>query len=527
MRVAGAARAAGAMRTAATALLIVLSLMAGAAPRLELHAQSLDTAAVAAYVEANQHQIVGELVEFLRLPNVAADLPNIRRNAEALVAMMERRGVRTRILETGGPPMVFGELRAEGATTTLLFYAHYDGQPVDPAQWIGHDPFEPVLRTGRLEDGAPIVPFPDRGPYDPDWRIYARSASDDKMPIVALLAALDALRAAGQAPTVNLKFLFEGDEEAGSPHLADLIREHETLLASDLVVMVDGPEHPSLRPTIVFGARGITTAQITVYGPDRPLHSGHYGNWAPNPAHRLARLLASMKDDEGRVLIEGWYDDVRPLSTAEREALVAVPDDRPGEFGFAVPEGGPDQTRLARISLPSLNVRGLGSGWTGSGARTLVPDSAIAELDLRLVPDVEPSRQLERLRAHIQSQGYQLVDESPDSRTRATHPRIARLVAMEGGYPAMRTSFDHPVARRVVDAVTHGSSEEPILIPMMGGSVPAVWFPAITGTDVLLLPLVNPDNNQHAENENLRLGNLFEGIRTVAAVMRMAPGPTT
>lgn len=488
---------------------------------LPLGGQDALAGRVDAYVAANQGQIVGELVEFLRIPNLATDSVNIRRNARVLVEMMERRGIRTRLLETGGPPLVYGELPARGARTTLLFYAHYDGQPVNPEQWVGHQPFEPVLREGRLEEAPRIIPFPEGSRYEAEWRIYARSASDDKGPIVALLAALDALRAAGQPPTVNLKFLFEGDEEIGSPHLERIIREHRELLRSDLVIMADGPEHPSARPTVVFGARGITTAQITVYGPDRPLHSGHYGNWAPNPGMLLARLLASMRDEVGQVTIEGWYDDVAALSAEERAAIATIPDESPAEFGFAEPEGGAGARRLERIALPSLNVRGLQSGWVREQARTLVPDHAIAELDLRLVPAVEPERQIQRLIEHVRRQGFHVVSEDPDAATRAAHPRIAKVTYREGGYPGARTPFDHPVARRVVEAVRRSSAEPPILMPMMGGSVPAVWFPIVTGTQAILLPIVNPDNNQHAENENLRLENLFRGIRSYAAVMRL------
>lgn len=476
---------------------------------------------VAAYVRAHHPEIVRELVELLSIPNVASDSAHIRRNADALVRMLERRGIRTRLLETDGPPMVYGELPAKGARTTLLLYAHYDGQPVDPAKWVGHGPWEPVLRDAPLERGGKVIPFPERGPYDPEWRIYARSASDDKSPIVGMLAALDALRASGRAPNVNLKFLFEGDEEAGSPNLEKVVREHGSLLKSDLVVMADGPQHPSNRPTVVFGARGITSAQITVYGPGRPLHSGHYGNWAPNPAMELARLLASMKDASGRVTVAGWYDDVLPLSTEEREAIAAVPDEAPAAFGFAEPEGGPGARRLERIALPSLNVRGLSSLYVGEQARTLVPAQAVAELDLRLVPAVQPGRQVERLVAHVRAQGFHVVEEEPDSATRARHPRIARVVSRESGYAGVRTPFSHPVARRLVDAVRRISAEPPVLMPTSGGSIPAAWFPEVLGTSVILLPTVNGDNNQHAENENLRLGNLWEGVRTFAAVMRM------
>ncbi|MBW3551995.1 MAG: M20/M25/M40 family metallo-hydrolase [Gemmatimonadetes bacterium] len=500
---------------------ILAVLLAGAAP-LPLAAQGAraEAEAVAAWVEANQRALVDELVELLSIPNVAADLENIRRNADWLVSALESRGVKARLLETGAQPMVYGELMTPGATTTILFYSHYDGQPVDPSAWVGHDPWVPVLRWGSLARGASIIPWPADGRYEDDWRIYARSASDDKSPIVMLLAALDALRAAGSSPTVNVKFLLEGDEEAGSAHIRRLIRDNRRLLAADLVIMADGPEHPSGRPTLVYGARGITSARVIVYGPERPLHSGHFGNWAPNPAQRLAALLASMKAPDGRVLIDGFYDDVVPLTAEETAAFRAIPADAPADYGFAEPEGGPGSLRLEATAAPSLNVRGMAAGWIGESVRTIVPDSAVAEIDLRLVPDIEPAEQVERLLRHIRGQGYHLVDASPTAEERAAHPYLARVISRESGYPGMRTPLAHPVAARVARAIAAYTGQEPVRIPMLGGSVPAVWFPVEAGIPVLLIPTVNPDNNQHSPNENLRLGNFFDGIVTFAGVLR-------
>jgi acetylornithine deacetylase/succinyl-diaminopimelate desuccinylase-like protein len=514
-----------AIRARRPALLAAVALVCVLAALLDrpAAAQPRDAARVGAWVAAHEPAIVGELVEFLRLPNVASNLDDIRINAEALVRMMQRRGITTRLLETGGAPMVYGELLAPGATTTILFYCHYDGQPVEAAHWTGHHPFEPLLRDGALATGARPLPLEGHVRFDPDWRLYARSASDDKSPIVALMNALDALRAIGAPPTVNVKFLFEGDEEAGSPHMAETIRRHRELLAADLVIMADGPEHPSGRPTITFGLRGITSVRIVAYGAGRPLHSGHFGNWAPNPALELARLLASMKDGDGRVLVAGFYDDVRPLTEEERAAIAAVPAERPEDYGFAVPEGGPGARRLERIALPSLNVRGLAAAGVGEAVTTIVPDSAVAEIDLRLVPDIEPGRQVERVVAHVRQQGWHVVtgDTPPDRATRAAQPRVAWVRWRDSGYPATRTRFDHPVAQRVVRALREWGGDEPVIMPIMGGSAPGVWFPAIGGTDLVILPIVNEDNNQHAADENVRLGNVFRGIVLFAGVMRM------
>jgi len=476
-------------------------------------------AAVRSYVATHQGAIVAELRDFLAIPNVAADSVNIRRNAQALLGMLERRGVRARLLETGGPPFVYGEI-GDTALPTVLFYAHYDGQPVNRATWAQPDPWAPVLRTAAIEAGGTEVKDWPAGAarVPPESRVYARSASDDKAPIIALLAMLDAWRTAGIRPPNHLKFLFEGDEEAGSAFIADMARANVRLLAADLAVLADGPAHPSNRPTAVFGVRGIVSVRLTVYGPIRPLHSGHYGNWAPNPAMRLAQLLASMKGPEGEVLVEGWEDDVVPLTAADRAAIAAYPHDDDAErhqFQLGSLDGG-GKTRLELNLHPSLNIRGMRSLFTGPEARTLVPDVAVAELDLRLVAGNDPARQVAKLQRHIERQGYRVVRDMPDSALRVTTPRIARLETTGFGYPAARTPLDQPLARAVLAAL--GQVGQPVVVPMLGGSVPAYAFPEILKSPFVSVPTVNHDNNQHAENENLRLGNLFQSIEILAAI---------
>lgn len=483
-------------------------------------AQSQAIHAVRSYRTSHESEIVDELVEFLKLPNVAADIPAMRRNAEALLEMMAARGIAARLLETDGPPYVFGELRVPAAAQTILFYAHYDGQPVDPSRWVGHDPFTPLLRDAPLEAAGRIIDFPTHEKYDPDWRLYARSAADDKSPIVAMLVALDGLRANLLEPTVNLKFLFEGDEEAGSPNLGALVREHGELLAADLVVAADGPKDPSGQPTLYFGTRGIVSAEITVYGPLRPLHSGHYGNWAPNPAMRLAQLLATMKDSQtGRVLVDGFYDDVVPLSDFELQAIAEAPNDDVEQmrtFAIAAPES--EGGRLLLLNQPSLNVRGLRSGWVGSEARTIVPDLAVANIDLRLVKDVDPGRQVGRLIAHVEKQGYHVVTDEPDLDTRRRYPRLARVVTSDG-YPPFRTSMDLPVSRALIEAVETHTGQSAVKLPTLGGSVPLYQFTDVLKIPTVGIPIVNHDNNQHSPNENLRVGHLWSGIEIFASAM--------
>ncbi|MGH8223781.1 MAG: M20/M25/M40 family metallo-hydrolase, partial [Woeseiaceae bacterium] len=233
---------------------------------------------VSDYRQQNERAILTEYFNLLRLPNHAADLDDIQRNAEFIVQMLKSRGIQGRILSTGvGAPAVFGEVKAPGAETTIVFYVHYDGQPVVPANWDS-DPFEPVLRTNYLSRGGKEIDFDSVSfPIDPDIRIFARSTSDDKAPIIGLLTAYDALRAHGIPLSANLKFFFEGEEESGSPHLEKMLAEHGDLLDADVLIFCDGPVHQSGRKKVSFGVRGPVGFEVTVYGPDRPLHSGHYG----------------------------------------------------------------------------------------------------------------------------------------------------------------------------------------------------------------------------------------------------------
>jgi acetylornithine deacetylase/succinyl-diaminopimelate desuccinylase-like protein len=466
---------------------------------------------------AHEAPVVRELAEFLAVPNLASDADGIRRNAEHARALLERRGVAARLLESpGSPPAVYGELKVAGARRTVMVYAHYDGQPVDAAAWTT-PPWTPTLRAGSLDQGASVVDLTSPGAIGPEWRLYGRSASDDKAPIVAAAAALDALRAAKRAPSVNLKFFLEGEEEAGSPHLREMLAAHRALLAADLWLLCDGPVHQTRRPLVFFGVRGVTGVEVTLYGPARALHSGHYGNWAPNPAVELAQLIASLRGDDGRIRIAGFADDVRPVTDAERAALRSVPpveDELGAALALGRTEGG---VPLAEAILgPALNVRGLASGRVGEAAANAIPTEARASIDFRLVPDQTPAGVRAKLEAHLRGLGYHVVSDAPDAATRRAHPRLVRL-EWGPGYPAARTPLDHPAAQALVRLLERDGTPV-VRLPTLGGSVPMNVFTEVLAAPIIGLPIVNHDNNQHASDENVRVQNLWDGIEAFAVV---------
>lgn len=507
-------------RVAATVAIIVLLV-------IPCVGQASTTALVRQFRQQNEHRLLTEFVQLLAIPNVASDTPNIRRNADYLVAEMQKRGLKPRLLEaadTKVPPVVYGEYSTPGATKTVIFYAHYDGQPTDPADWTGSKPWEPMLRNASLEKGGTIIPFPKAGErIDPEWRVYARSASDDKAGVFAILTAFDALIAKGIKPTVNIKFFFEGEEEAGSANLKEILTRHKDLLKSDVFIVCDGPVHQSGLKQVVFGVRGDVNVDLTVYGPVRPLHSGHYGNWAPNPAMILARLLASMKDANGNVIVEGWNDDVEPLGPAELEAIKAAPAndaELKRQLGLHTTEGG-GKSLLELINLPSLNINGFKSGDVGEEARNVIPTHAAAVLDLRLVKGNDHIRQVTKLRRHIERQGFFVVDREPTTDERLRYPLIAKFVHVPGSYNAHRTRMDLPVSVAVINAVQTVSTKPVIRMPTLGGSLPLSIISDTLDVPTITVPIANHDNNQHAENENIRLQNLWDGIEIFASLMTM------
>jgi acetylornithine deacetylase/succinyl-diaminopimelate desuccinylase-like protein len=484
--------------------------------------------AVREYRQQHEVEIVRSYAQLLSLPNVASDTANIKLNADAISRMLEQRGFHAQELNVpGAPPVVYGELSTPGAKHTLLFYAHYDGQPVDKAQWAS-DPWQPVLRPSNPEPGLPgadvdskTIPLDSlHAPLNPEWRIYARSASDDKAPIQAVLTAIDALRAAKVPISVNVKVFFEGEEEAGSPHLAEVFQQHGDLLKGDLWVLSDGPVNQTRRMQLYFGARGVTDLELTVYGPGRVLHDGHYGNWAPNPAAALVDLLAHMRDATSHILIPGFYDDVRALTAAERQAIAQIPDvdaQLKQELGLAWTESAGAALPLA-ITQPALNIRGIEAGHVEDKAQNAISTTAKASIDFRLVPNQTPERVHQLVEQFITQQGFYIVRQTPDIETRRQHARVIK-VSWGPGYKAARVAMDDPAVQPVVRAMEQTLSSPVIKMPLLGGSVPMYLFNDMLKTPVVGLPIANHDNNQHGANENLRLQNLWDGIEVFAGIL--------
>jgi len=453
----------------------------------------------------HQSQILQGFTELLSIPNVAADPANLRRNADTLVSMLQQRHFETRLLSvSGAPPVVFGERLTPGAKHTIVFYAHYDGQPVTPSEWE-NPPFSPVLREVNGEQ-----------------RIYARSAGDDKAAIYAQLVALDALDAAHIPLRSNVRFVWEGEEEAGSPHIEQILDANRDLVHGDVWLVCDGPVDQSRKQTVVFGARGDAHLEITVYGPNHGLHSGHYGNWAPNPAMMLAQLLAGMKDDQGHVLIPHFYDGIAPLGELEKQALARAPANDEmlrQELALGHVDGGGAHL-LDLLNLPSLNINGISSGQTGARATNVIPSTATVDLDLRLVVGIDWRKQQDRVADYIRSQGYFVVDTPPDRETLLGHPKVALVKKDPAGYNAARTPMNLPIAAEVVSAV-RAARGTVIEWPTMGGSVPLGAMERAADTHTITVPIANHDDNQHSANENLRLQNLWDGIETMASLLYM------
>ncbi len=476
-------------------------------------------AAVQDWRKAHEKEILTDFTALLSMPNVATTLSDVDKNATYISDLLAKRGFKTQLLraDPGTPASVFAEMKIPGATRTVVFYAHYDGQPISQKGWIS-TPFTPSMRTALPE--AKPVDWKSADGIDLDWRLFARGAGDDKGSIQALISAFDALKAAGIKPTVNIKLLYEGEEEQGSPHFAKLVAKNLETVRGDLLIMGDGPMHQSGKQEINFGNRGIAGFKATVYGPLKPLHDGHYGSWAPSPTVMIASLVMSLREENGHILVPGIYDDLTPVSPADRAALAALPD---VETNLKKAMGlgrniGP--TRLADgYMTPTLNVRAIHGGDDGPSAANAITTEANASLDFRLVPGETPKRVHALTEAFLTKQGWFIVRDTPDLATRLAHPKVVRINWDEGESIATESPMDSPAAKAVAASISRTAGYPVLKLPFMGGSSGMAEIVNQMKAPMVGVTIANYDDNQHAQNENLRVGNLWNGIEVYAGLL--------
>ncbi|MCP9236991.1 M20/M25/M40 family metallo-hydrolase [Lewinella sp. JB7] len=484
---------------------------------LLVSAQNIGLREIDRLTDAALPAALAELTDFLAIPNDGNYPEQVENN---LVWCRERfRGLDFTVtrLETPGMPLLFAEKRVDPDLPTVLFYLQIDGQPVDSTAWDQPNPYRAVLKRQQA-DGSYVTVDPP-AVFDPELRLFARSASDSKGPAVAFITALDVLRARGIPPAYNVKVIMDFQEELGSDDLPGAVERHRELFAADFLVIMDGTRHVSNLPTLTFGARGIATVTLRIFGPRTALHSGQYGNFAPNPVFTAARLLAAMKDDSGRVTVPGFYAGVT-LSEADKRAMNTVPETHAAirqMVGIAEEEAIGDTYQEA-LQYPSLNVRGIRGGWTGQEVRTLIPEFVTVEIDMRLVPETPGERQVQLLRDFIADRGFYFVDDEPTEEERLTHSRLISFTYSLGSVP-FRTELGTPIDHWLTAGVTRALGREPIRMRLTGGSQPMGPFVNLLGLPAVSLRIPNPDNSIHAPNENLRLGNFREGIAECLGVL--------
>ena len=495
-------------------LLLLSSLLIGTLSGQKLKKDQLNLLAEK-YTKASFQQ----LYDLLSIPNDAFYVEDIEKNVQWCESAFQQRNFTTTRIKTDYVPLLLAERNHKKAKKTVLIYLQIDGQPVDSSRWLQESPFTPTLKKPTSDGKWEAIEWSNLEQYDDDWRVFARSASDAKGPVSMFLAALDASQEAGVVPNYNIKVIMDFEEEMGSPHLPQAVTDNKEMLAADMLIIFDGPRHITNKPTLTFGARGISTIQLTTYGPVVPQHSGHFGNYAPNPALRLSKLLASMKDDQGKVTIPGFYDGIS-IDAETEKILKAVPDDEASirdRLQIAVTDDVGSYYQES-IQYPSLNIRGMQSGWINEKVRTIIPGWARAEIDVRLVLESDPERLMGLIKEHITSQGYLVLDREPNKAERLANEKIATFT-YEVSYQSFRTDFDSEVGLWLRSALKSAFDEDPVMIRMSGGSIPISPFVTTLGIPAVTVPTVNRDNNQHSPNENLRLGNYREGIKTMIAIL--------
>jgi acetylornithine deacetylase/succinyl-diaminopimelate desuccinylase-like protein len=460
--------------------------------------------------------------EFVSLPNVASDSDGIMKNYDWVKKELEQQKFTVKMLESSTLPLMLAERTVSKKAKTILFYLHIDGQPVNAANWDQDDPFTPVLKQQSSDGNWSAIDWKNLdGAIDPDWRIFGRAAADDKAPIMMMLTAVELLDKAKTKLGVNIKIILDPQEEAGSEAFLSTLDQYKADYAADYMIIMDGPAHPTNQPTLTFGCRGNATCSITTYGAKLPQHSGHYGNYVPNPIFTLSHLLASMKDENGKVLVDGYYDGIE--MTPEVKALLGqVPDDNDDiRKGLVIHEAEKVGNNYQEaLQYPSLNVRHIDTSWKGPGLKTIIPEEVTAYIDVRLVAETDGGEQLAKIKKHIETQGFLVLDRAPTDEERLANAKIVTFKS-KGYVNAFRTDMEAPIGQKLRTAIAKEFGTPPVSIRTMGGTVPII--PAINtlGIPAIIVPMVNMDNNQHNPNENIRIGNINQGIKMCMTILTM------
>jgi len=442
------------------------------------------TQALFDHIDTHADSFVERVMDYVRHPSISAHDIGIREVAGMLVGFLNDLGFDAGLVETPGHPFVLGHAKVDPNKPTVLLYGHYDVQPPDPLeQWVS-PPFEPTLRDGR---------------------IWARGIGDNKGQHFAQLLAIETHLAVNGTLPCNIIFLLEGEEEIGSPQIAEFVRQNADQLQADLVVTSDGPLHESGAPVITFGVRGMASFDLVAKGAARDVHSGNYGGVVPNPIWTLVQLLATMKDAEGNITVEGLTEPVIPPTNLERDAVARLPDDEEAvmkDLKLDQMDGPIDRPYWDRLMFhPTLTINGMHGGYGGPGRKTVLPNEAIAKCDVRLVEPLTPDYVFERIETHV-----------------AQHAPGVEVIRYNGMLPS-KTPLDSPYAKPLREAIIAARGIEPLIYPTVGGSLPDYVFTKILGKDAFVIPYANADEANHAPNENLEVVRFIDGIKTGAAVL--------
>ena len=465
-----------------------------------------------------------EFVEFLSYPNDSSFSKDIYNLIEWTKNKFKSLDFLMTELETSSIPLLLAEKKIHDDLKTILIYLHLDGQPVDITRWNQEDAFKPVFKKNENgifieDDWNKIANYNYSELDDKDIRIFARSSSDAKGPVMMLIQALKFMKLKNIDQEFNIKLIMDFEEEIGSPSLPSAVEVHKEKLESDALLIFDGPQHATGLPTLNFGNRGISSITLKTYGPIVPQHSGHFGNYAPNPVFRMSNILSSMKDENGIVKIKGYYDGIN-ITDEVKEYLDAVPDNEDemkDKMEFKTPESVGNSYQEA-IQYPSLNVRGIRSGWVGSEVRTIVPSECIAEIDVRLVIETDGYRLHDLIKKHIESLGYIVTNKEPSKEMRLKYDKIVKFNS-KVSYPAFRTDINSELGIWLNEIMLKTFDVKPVLKRTSGGSVPISPFVNVLNIPAVGVPTVNKDNNQHSPNENIRLTNYIRGIETFIGIL--------